>query len=123
MLGLGAVLIFGIFMYLKVGIPEFNPRAIFKMNENFVEYIYWHLMNTIAETIPWYWGVFNWLGVTLPRLVLKVQARILIVSSLGFLIYVFKQLRKKTFKSVNNLKILFLAISAAIYYFAIMFDM
>ncbi|MFC1711434.1 DUF2142 domain-containing protein [Patescibacteria group bacterium] len=122
-LTLGLVLMGAITLYifLKIGIPEFNPNQAPKMTENLLQYIYWHLRHTIAETIPWYWGVFNWLGVTLPSLVLKVQARILIVSAVGFIVYMLKQVRNKTFRDINNLKIIFLLSAAGIYYFSIIF--
>jgi hypothetical protein len=48
-----------------------------------VGHIKWSLAHTIREVIPWYWGVFNWLGVVLPRWVNRVQARLLIISAVG----------------------------------------
>jgi len=107
------------FLFGKRGIPEYNPLAGNKLNESFFQYIFWHLKHTIAETIPWYWGVFNWLGVTLPSWVNKIQARILIASFLGFIVFIIKQLRKSKFLSKKNVKIIFLLGSAFIYYFAI----
>lgn len=105
----------------KIKIPEYTPGGPSKLKESFFQYIFWHLKHTIAETIPWYWGVFNWLGVTLPRWVNRVQARILILSAIGILIYFFKQIKKKELFKVNNLKIIFLLGSSLIYYFSIIF--
>ncbi|PIS09183.1 hypothetical protein COT75_02900 [Candidatus Beckwithbacteria bacterium CG10_big_fil_rev_8_21_14_0_10_34_10] len=116
----------GVIIYLiatqgKIDIPEYNPGESSKLAENLWQYLLWHLQHTVAETIPWYWGVFNWLGVTLPRWVNQVQARLLIISSLGLLIFFLKQIKSRKLKSPKNLKIFFLLVAAAIYYFAIIF--
>jgi hypothetical protein len=114
----------GLFLFLtrgRIAIPEYNPLGVSKLKETFFEYMFWHVKHTIAETIPWYWGVFNWLGVTLPRWVLQLQARLLILSALGFLVYLFKQIKGGKLFSTKNLKLFFLLGSAGIYYFAIIF--
>jgi len=119
---LGILGLIGLFFLIiskgKIGIPEYNPYGTSKLVESFFQYIFWHLRHTVAETIPWYWGVFNWLGVTLPRWVNRVQARLLIFATFGILVYFIKQIRKK-FSSKNNLKIVFLLSSAFIYYFSV----
>jgi hypothetical protein len=101
----------------KIHIPEYNPQAPSKLAESFFQYIFWHLRHTIAETIPWYWGVFNWLGVTLPRWVNQIQARILIMAAFGILIFFFRQIKEKKLFNNDKLKIIFLFSAAAIYYF------
>jgi hypothetical protein len=103
----------------KIGIPEYSFGSISLLKENFFQYIFWHLKHTIAETIPWYWGVFNWLGVVLPKWVYQVQARLLIVAAFGLAVYFFKQIKEKKIKKINNLKLIFLIGSAGIYYFSI----
>ena len=103
----------------RISIPEFSPGQPSKLKETFFQYIFWHLRHTIAETIPWYWGVFNWLGVTLPRWFNRIQSRILIVSALGFVVFIIRQIREKNILKVNNLKVLFLFGAAFIYYFSI----
>lgn len=119
LLVLGLMVVLGYFLLGKRGIPEYDPNGTNKLNDPFFVYIFWHLTHTVAETIPWYWGVFNWLGVTLPSWVNKVQARLLIVSLLGVIVYFVRQMRKKKTLAKNNLKILFLFGSSLIYYFAI----
>lgn len=111
--------LFFFFSNNNVQIPEYEPQHKTKMNENFFQYIFWHLKHTVAETIPWYWGVFNWLGVPLPRWVNRLQARILILSVFGFIVYLIKVVRKKYFFSSQNFKIIFLILSSLIYYFSI----
>lgn len=114
------LLIVAVSGFKKFGhIPEYDVQAPSQLTESFLEYIFWHLGHTIAETIPWYWGVFNWLGVTLPRWVNQVQARLLMLTSLGILIYFIKVIKEKRFFKRENLKILFLLSAAVIYYFSI----
>lgn len=117
-LAIMAILLF-IFTRGKINIPEYNPLGQSKLQESFLEYIYWHLRHTVAETIPWYWGVFNWLGVALPRWVYRVQARLLIVSALGLAVYLVKQIKFKKLLTKENLKFYFLLLAAAAYYLAI----
>jgi len=113
------ILIISLLFIFKIRIPEFNSHQAPQASETFWQYIYWHLKHTIAETIPWYWGVFNWLGVTLPRWVNRVQSRILVISAVGFIMFFIKQIKRKKFNSLNNFKIFFLLVAAAIYYVSI----
>jgi hypothetical protein len=63
--------------------------------------------------------VFNWLGVTLPPLVNRIQARLLIISLIGVIVYFIKKIRAKKLISKKSLGILFLFASALIYYFSV----
>lgn len=112
-------LIFLILLKGKEGIPEYDPNMPSKLKETFFQYIFWHLKHTIAETIPWYWGVFNWLGVTLPRWLNRIQSRILVACTMGIFIYFVKQIKEKKFLVKNNLRIVFLLGTAGIYYFSV----
>ena len=76
------------------------------------EHLRWSLRHTIAEVIPWYWGVFNWLGITLPRTVNRIINRILIIAAAGFLIYIWK----RKFSS----SLIFLQTSALIFFLVLM---
>lgn len=116
-----AVIVILLFLFTKgkINIPEYHPLSQSKLQESFLEYIYWHLRHTVAETIPWYWGVFNWLGVALPRWVYRIQARLLIVSALGLVVYLVKQIKFKKLLTKENLKFYFLLLAAAVYYLSI----
>ena len=55
------------------------------------EYSLWQHLNytanhTFREVLPWYWGVFRWLSLTLPRWVNQVMMRILLVVGIGLVI-------------------------------------
>ena len=78
-------------------------------------HIIWTLKHTVAEVLPWYWGVFNWLGVTLPRWVNRVLMRLLVAAGLGLVIYCVRLLKSRRLK-LTDLKIGFIAWSALIYF-------
>lgn len=119
-LAIGSILtLFLILTKGKIKIPEYTAAGTSKLKETFLQYIFWHLRHTVAETIPWYWGVFNWLGVTLPRLVNQIQARILILAVIGILVYFIKVIKNKKVFVKENLKIIFLLGAALIYYFSV----
>jgi hypothetical protein len=102
-----------------IPVREYDPLAPSHLTMSFLQYIYWHLRHTVAETIPWYWGVFNWLGVVLPRWVYRVQARLLILAGLGIIVYFGQVLFKKKLLSNQSTKVFFLSLAAAIYYFVV----
>jgi len=61
-------------------------------------YLYDSLLRTYRVVLPWYWGVFKWLGVTLPRWVNRAQMLTLLTAGLGIEIYWIKKIAKKTFQ-------------------------
>jgi hypothetical protein len=66
---------------------------------SFFGHLKWSLAHTIREVIPWYWGVFDWLGVVLPRWVNRVQARLLVVTAVGIGTWLFKNVKSSYRKS------------------------
>lgn len=59
------------------------------------DYTLWqHLVytanHTFREVLPWYWGVFRWLSLTLPRWVNQVMMRLLLLSGLGLMIKIIR---------------------------------
>jgi hypothetical protein len=46
------------------------------------------------EVLPWYWGIFDWLGVTYPRIVHRTINWILLVSIVGFILEGAKKIKK-----------------------------
>lgn len=78
------------------------------------------IYRTLHETIPWYWGVFKWLGVTLPVELLRLINRLLILISFGVFIKIIIAVRKPT---KENLIFIYL-ILVSLFYFAgiIIFD-
>jgi len=73
------------------------------------------LPHTYREVLPWYWGVFKWLGVTYSRPVHRVINRLLILAFLGFGIWLVKNLRGKNKDHFYILTII-LGLLAAVFY-------
>lgn len=71
--------------------------------------------HTIREVFPWYWGVFNWLGVVLPRLTNRIIIRVVSVAMLGILIFTIRKILKKSFEREDK-AYLFLAVLAGWYF-------
>ncbi len=53
---------------------------------NFLDYLHFRIPKLTFEVWPWYWGVFKWLGVTLPPLVLKIITRLAALAVLGLVV-------------------------------------
>lgn len=86
------------------------------------QYIFITIQHTIREVLPWYWGVFKWLGVVLPKTANKVINRALFISGIGLVVYVITVLRKRRMNT-NVVSFLFLLYSTLLYFGALtMFD-
>lgn len=85
---------------------------------NLIDHLIWTVRHTIAEILPWYWGVFKWLGVVLPRWVNRVQMRILGLVVLGLLVYGLKIVKQKKIRQ-KDWQIGFLALIAITYFLAV----
>ena len=92
----------------------------FEISNNLVrpDYTLWqHLVytanHTFREVLPWYWGVFRWLSLVLPRWVNQVMMRILLVAGIGLVIKLFRRCFEPGFWII--------AWSALIYFLALFF--
>lgn len=74
--------------------------------------------HTFREVFPWYWGVFNWLGVTYPRIVHQVINRVTVLAAVGFSIKAIGFLNKRT---IEDYLVLFLTAGSLIYFLGITF--
>lgn len=86
---------------LAVIVWFFMPNQIIflesRKNLAWPDYTLWqHLVytanHTFREVLPWYWGVFRWLSLTLPRWVNRIMMRILLLAGVGLII---KLLRRR----------------------------
>jgi hypothetical protein len=97
-----------------------DPRLLF--SNGFADYIISALKQTYAQTMPWYWGVYKWLSLTLPPIYYQVINRIVLLSIGGILLWLFLRVKKKTGNG-NILYIVFLIASSVIYFmFFIIWD-
>ena len=89
-------------------------------NHTLLDHLSWTIKHTIREVIPWYWGVFNWLGVVLPKLVNRILNRLALVALVGLVIKLIKTIKqKKIDQSTRGL--IFLTWAALAYFAALTF--
>ena len=79
------------------------------------DHFLWTAKHTFREVLPWYWGVFRWLSLALPRWVNRVQMRILLVAGIG-LVYKLVLLAKNKKFSKKDIVFLFMLYSAVLYF-------
>jgi hypothetical protein len=84
----------------------------------FTSYFISVVRRTVAETLPWYFGVYKWLSLTLPPIVYQIINRILILSILGLAVLFFRKIRDKKFDQQTKV-LIFLAYVAAAYFLSI----
>lgn len=77
---------------------------------------------SFRETLPWYFGVYKWLSLTLPPLVYQIVNRILVLSLIGIFVWISKVIRRQKFDQQAKV-LIFLAYSAISYFGALtLFD-
>ncbi len=94
-------------------IAKFNFASFIKFT---LEYT---LPHTFSEVFPWYWGIYDWLGVTYPRIVHKIINRIVVLATVGFAYWLYKNIREKRWKQYNLQGVIFLIIVNILYFGAI----
>jgi hypothetical protein len=84
-------------------IPKFfggNPYAVQTVLngglDNFKIFISGYIHTHLAEMPVWYWGVFKWFGVVLPRPWWWIATRLIALAFLGILIRFYKDWRSRT---------------------------
>lgn len=96
-------------------IPEglFSVKLLFSLN--FVEYSFWTISHTYRETMPWFWGVYKWLSLTLPPQTYQVINRIILLAIIGFVIGLFKVIKSKKLET-KEFVTFFMVLTILLYY-------
>ena len=79
------------------------------------------LPHTIKEVMPWYWGIYDWLGITYSRSVHRIINRIVLLSLIGCLLSIKSILSYNFWRKKENQALLFLFTSAFLFFIAISF--
>jgi hypothetical protein len=131
-LGLGMLLLCVLAVVAMVQLGEFRrihefitsgPQYSNPGNISLVEHVRWVLTHTYREVLPWYWGIFKWLGVTLPRWVHRVQMGLIagaLIGNLFFLISLIRSYSQRSKILIQNKYILFLYGASAFYFICLM---
>lgn len=96
-----------------------STEIIMEPTQSFVDFAKGYLRTHTAEMPVWYWGVFKWFGLTLPKPFWWLATRILAIAALGILIKVWRDLKAK--KITNITKFVIFALGANIIYAAALF--
>ncbi|MDP2633032.1 MAG: DUF2142 domain-containing protein [Candidatus Curtissbacteria bacterium] len=105
-------------------IPDITEVSDVQINLTFIDYLQNTFARMIREVLPWYFGVFKWLSLTLPPIFYKIINRLLILSFIGLLIWLVKLVRQKKPKLGQEVKLIsFHAFTSAAYFSAlVIFD-
>ncbi len=99
-------------------LPYFDYNVLPSLkNYSIWKHFGWTVRHTIKEVIPWYWGVFRWLSLVLPRWINRVLMRLLAAGLVGLLIK-FLLAKNRRFNR-QNLLLLFIFYTALVYFFAL----
>jgi len=101
--------------YLNLVNSANQAKPDYKLSQHLI----WTFEHTIKEVLPWYWGVFNWLSVVLPRWVNRVLMRLLAIAGLGLIIKLFNIIKQKKLTR-QDLLLGFIFWTAIAYYVALM---
>lgn len=115
--GAGSMLFFA-FIYFRIGLfrlagpiwSAFDAASFTKFTKEYT------LTHTVSEVLPWYWGIYKWLGVTYPRWVHRIINRVLAIAAVGIGFWVIARLRKKQWKSQEFLTFLFISIICGVFF-------
>jgi hypothetical protein len=77
------------------------------------------LFHTYREVMPWYWGIYNWLGVTYSRPVHRIINRIMAAAALGIIMQMIFLIRDDFWRKRRAHAFLFLGFFSAVYFIAI----
>lgn len=123
-----ATLLIGIIVGIYLLYTKFYPLDVihdFLLEFNFPSYVKYFfeytLPHTYREVLPWYWGVFDWLGVTYPRLVHRIINIIIFITGIGFIFWLRKLKDKKRNIKQNRmlLGIIYLLAVSLVYFLAL----
>ncbi len=119
--------VFALFIYISIinsnfpfigsfRIPEIGSfRFSGLLSRNFIYYEAASIKHFIAETLPWYWGIYKWLSLAVPHPVYKIINRVLALAAAGIVIKFFILLKNKRITKED--KILIFMIAANVIYF------
>ncbi len=99
-------------------IPDVYTNNPLVKNLTFPEHFIWSLKHGYKEVMPWYWGVFRWLSLTLSRVTHRIINRTVMVLIFGLILYITKIIKRKDF-SFRTISLSFFIYSTLIYFIAI----
>lgn len=90
-----------------------NPLA----NLTYLEHLNWTIRHSVTEVLPWFWGVYKWLSLTLPPVVYQIINRLLPFAAIGVIFKIIEIVKTKNLK--KEFWFFFLILVSVIYFMAI----
>src|SRR4030042_2225652 len=87
------------------------------LNNQFLQFFSWTLRHTYSEVLPWYWGVYKWLSLTIPHISYQIINRLILIAIGGIIIKLFQIIKKRKVERQDTT--LFFMLYASIVYFLI----
>jgi hypothetical protein len=69
---------------------------------SFIKFALWSFKQSYAEAMPWFWGIYKWLSLSLPPIYYKIINRIVFVAIFGFLLNMFFVIKDKNYKQLKT---------------------
>lgn len=97
----------------------FAKEHVLNSDYSITDHFKWIANHTIREVIPWFWGVFRWLSLVLPRPINQILMRLTLIGFVG----VFIKLIQTFFKKLNRQTLIFyfLIYSVLVYFLSLFF--
>lgn len=100
----------------KIVIPELGqPDASLIFTYEFIKYFKSAIAHYYSQTLPWYWGVYKWLSLTLPHVYYQIINRIIIIAVIGFFVWIAKIIKDQKIQKRDTI-VIFLTFSVFIYF-------
>ena len=96
-------------------IGQVDPRKL--LNSHFLQFTLWTIRHTYSEVLPWYWGVYKWLSLTVPHINYQIINRFILIAFIGIIIRLSQIIKNRKVEEQD--KILFFMLYASIVYFLI----
>jgi hypothetical protein len=98
--------------------PQVNAGSP-RVNLSLAQYLSEKIPQLYRETLPWYWGVFKWLGVVLPLPILRAIKVVMALALLGLVKYAAQKFLTRKI-SVRDLQLTFLLFSSLWFIFILL---
>lgn len=120
---LSILILLSVLYFFPIGPVKLIFRLLEIINvSSFIKYsLEYTLPHAVKEVLPWYWGIYDWLGVTYSRGVHRIINRILFLAGIGVLIWLYKVVKNRDWKKKEFEAIVFLNIAAIVYFIALSF--
>jgi 4-amino-4-deoxy-L-arabinose transferase-like glycosyltransferase len=103
-----------------VGATAYTARVVaYGGWNNFRSFMAMSIHTTVSEMIVWYWGVFKWFGVLMPRIWWWTANRLVGLAVIGFLVSIYRDWKARRLSMINRIAIF--SIGANAIYMAALF--